>query len=136
RWTRARTGAWRCEVPSTAAPGPASAASCSGRIRDGPQPNRPSAGLIPAGMTSASGVARADGAWPAGASDILVQHLGRPVDVADRPGLRADVAGAGPDQPPGALLLQDVRGPAGRAGAGEHRGEHVRRHLGEVEHDG
>src|SRR4051794_2624297 len=39
------------------------------------------------------------------------------------------------DQPPRALLLEYVRGPAPGAGTGEHRGEHVRRNLGEVQDD-
>ena len=49
RPTRSFTGACRCEVPSTAAPGPASEASASGRTLDGPQPNRPSRGLRSSG---------------------------------------------------------------------------------------
>ena len=49
RRTTARTGAWRCEVPSSAAA--ASAAACSGRTLVGPLPNRPSRGLSSSGMT-------------------------------------------------------------------------------------
>ena len=37
---------------------------------------------------------------------------------------------------PGALLLEDVRRPAGHAGAREHGREERRRDLGDVEHDG
>src|SRR5690606_18804887 len=49
--------------------------------------------------------------------------------------LRAGVDRRGADQTPRALLLEDVRAPAGRAGRGEHRGEHVRRDLRVVEDD-
>ena len=51
RCTRSLTGAWRWDVPITAAPAEASAASASGRTLDGPQPNRPSRGLISSGRT-------------------------------------------------------------------------------------
>ena len=57
-------------------------------------------------------------------------------DLGDAPVGGADVLRGGADQAPGALLLEDVRTPPGNPGAGEHRGEHVRRHLGEVEYDG
>ena len=40
------TGLWRCEVPITPAPPSARWASCSGRTREGPEPKRPSTGLI------------------------------------------------------------------------------------------
>src|SRR5699024_979549 len=56
-------------------------------------------------------------------------------DLLRRPWPRSRVPRGGTYQPAGALLLQDVRAPPGGPGAGEHRGEHVRRHLGEVEHD-
>src|SRR5262249_17799402 len=42
---------WRWDVPIRLAPAPASAASCSGRTLEGPQPKRPSAGLMSAGIT-------------------------------------------------------------------------------------
>ena len=51
RCTRSFTGAWRCDVPITVAPAEASEASASGRTLDGPQPNRPSRGLISSGRT-------------------------------------------------------------------------------------
>ena len=62
------------------------------------------------------------------------------------PGLRAfdgcsrarpapDVLRRRADQAALALLLEDVRRPAGHARAGEHRREQLRRHLGVVEHD-
>ena len=51
--TRSRTGAWRCEVPISAARS-ASAASASGRTFEGPQPKRPSAGFSSAGIWAAS----------------------------------------------------------------------------------
>jgi hypothetical protein len=43
------TGFWRCEVPITS-PAFASAASCSGRTFEGPQPKRPSDGRRSAGI--------------------------------------------------------------------------------------
>src|SRR4029453_10647355 len=57
RPTSCLTGAWRCEVPIRADPAPARWASCSGRTFDGPQPKRPSAGLIAGGIWSGVGVA-------------------------------------------------------------------------------
>src|SRR5262245_25650269 len=69
---------------------------------------------------------------------------------ARRPGLRAsdrafdilgfartgtDIPGRRADQPTGLLLLEDVSTPARRPCAREHRREHVRRYLGEVQHD-
>ena len=51
------------------------------------------------------------------------------------PGRGSGVDRRGPDQPAGLLLLEDVRRPAAGAGTGEHRGEHVRGDLGEVEDD-
>ena len=50
-------------------------------------------------------------------------------------GGRPDVLRRRADQPPLALLLEDVGAPAGDARAGEHRREQVGRHLGGVEHD-
>ncbi len=44
RPTSDRTGAWRCDVPSSVAPTAARAATCSGRTLLGPEPNRPSRG--------------------------------------------------------------------------------------------
>src|SRR5262249_47422232 len=57
RPTSWRTGFWRCEVPSTAAPGPTTYCSCSGRTREGPEPKRPSRGL------SSSGILRSGVVW-------------------------------------------------------------------------
>ena len=57
------------------------------------------------------------------------------VDLDGLPGRRPGVDGGRADQPPGALLLEDVRRPATGARTGEHRREHVRGHLGEVEDD-
>src|SRR4051812_30690266 len=48
----------------------------------------------------------------------------------------ADVGRRRPDQPAELLLLHRVGTPAGHPGAAEHRGEHVRRYLGEVQDDG
>src|SRR5829696_3843251 len=62
-----------------------------------------------------------------------------PSDLRDRrelAGARPDVRGRGAHQAPLALLLEDVRRPSADARAREHRGEHVRRDLGHVEHDG
>ena len=50
-------------------------------------------------------------------------------------GAGADVARGRPEEPPGPLLLEDVRRPAGDARAGEHRRRERRRNLGDVEHD-
>src|SRR4029077_8475703 len=105
-------------------PAAARAATCSGLTLVGPEPNRPSAGSRSAGMTIF---------WAA--SDILIEDLFRAWHVPDRPRHWAHVVGTGPDQPPGPLLLQDVSSPACGARAGEHRGEHVRWNLGEVQHD-
>src|SRR5215207_1571729 len=144
----------------TAAPSPARARSASGRTLDGPQPNRPSAGRSSAGMVmliramplSFSSALRMTTARAAGvrnrAVDVRVcassgRDLGRGrgldrVEALDLFGLARvgpDVAGRGAHEAAGPLLLEDVRAPAGGAGTGEHRGEHVRRHLGEVEDD-
>src|SRR4051794_33923456 len=51
--------------------------------------------------------------------------------VLRRPGPRTDVARRRTDQAPGSLLLEDVRRPPRRTGAGEHRREHVGRDLRE-----
>ena len=48
---------------------------------------------------------------------------------SERARFRADVARRRPEEPPGALLLEDVRRPAGDARAGEHRGRERRRDL-------
>ena len=49
---------------------------------------------------------------------------------------RADVARRRPEEPTGALLLEDVGRPAGHARAGEHRRRERRRGVGDVENDG
>ena len=51
RWTRSRTGAWRCEVPISSDCS-ASFASASGRTFEGPQPKRPSPGFRSAGIAT------------------------------------------------------------------------------------
>lgn len=56
RATRFFTGFCRWEVPITFAPASARAASCSGRTFEGPQPKRPSAGLMSAGITMSATV--------------------------------------------------------------------------------
>src|SRR5699024_8390399 len=56
-------------------------------------------------------------------------------DVGDRAWAVADVLAARADEATGALLLQHVRRPAGRAGTHEQRGHHVAGYLGEVEQD-
>src|SRR4051794_13765290 len=67
----------------------------------------------------------------------LVGDAGRPAgDVLGLAWPLADVAGRGADQPPGLLLLEDVGRPAGGARTREHRREHRRRDLGEVQDDG
>lgn len=48
--TKFLTGAWRWEVPSRELPVAASASSASVRTLEGPAPNRPSAGLMSAGI--------------------------------------------------------------------------------------
>ena len=63
------------------------------------------------------------------------RRLGHRATSDDRPRRRADVARAGPDQTAGALLLEDVRRPAGDARAREHRRRERRRDLGDVEDD-
>ncbi len=57
-------------------------------------------------------------------------------DVFGLPCFGADVARAGAHDAAELLLLQDVGRPSGHTGAGEHRGEQVRRHLGEVQQNG
>src|SRR6266487_3870777 len=48
---------------------------------------------------------------------------------------RADVARRWPEQAARFLLLENMRGPAGNARTGEHRGRERRRYLGDVEYD-
>src|SRR5512144_3274973 len=55
------------------------------------------------------------------------------LDVLGRARPGPDVPGGRADQAPGALLFEDVGAPPGQPRASEHRGEHVRRDLGEVE---
>src|SRR4029453_7615600 len=96
----------------TGAPSVARACSASGRTLDGPQPNRPSAGTSSAGRGMPTpGYPSVSGGW------------------------RGAAGGRGAQGAAGVLLLEDVRAPAGGAGTGEHRGEHVRRDLGEVQDD-
>src|SRR5512132_4022937 len=54
--------------------------------------------------------------------------------LGGRSGRWADVLRRRPDEPPLALLLEDVGRPAGHARAREHAREERRRHLGLVEH--
>ena len=49
--TRFFTGAWRCDVPRSAAPRVTSASSCAPRTFEGPHPKRPSAGRRSLGIT-------------------------------------------------------------------------------------
>src|SRR5271156_1620180 len=56
RPTRFLTGAWRCDVPNNAAAVVVSACNCSGRTFDGPDPNRPSRGLMSAGIWRGSAI--------------------------------------------------------------------------------
>src|SRR5689334_23175025 len=73
---------------------------------------------------------------PGGSATWRSQTMRDPVPALDVLRLawrRSHVRGAGAYQPAEPLLLQDVRAPPGHPGAGEHRGEHVRRHFGEVE---
>src|SRR3954451_5783445 len=91
----------------------ASAASASGRTFDGPQPKRPSRGSNSAGIVM--GVCEV--IW----ASHLVAGRNRPrFDVIRVPRRGPDVSRRGPDQPAGALLLDDVGAPPGGAGAGEH----------------
>src|SRR5215472_8929542 len=134
RRTTARTGACRCEVPSSRAA--ASAISCSGRTLVGPLPNLPSAGLSWSGMTML--VTRPEYLGPAcrlGRSNLPVEHLGGAGHFPDRTGTGAGVSRGRADQPACQLLLEYVRRPARRPGAGEHRRGYVGRDLGEVKHD-
>src|SRR4051794_29669494 len=145
RRTTLFTPSWRCDVPRYDDPVAASAASCSGRTFDGPDPNRPSRGRSSAGITRSGLLTRrfyeVSAAERVGARSAAGRSsdLGDAVEAFDGVQAavgRADVLRGRPDQAPGALLLEDVRAPPGDAGAGEHRREHVRRHLGEVEDDG
>src|SRR3954470_9617374 len=56
-------------------------------------------------------------------------------DILQRASARAYVVRRRPHEDPEPLLLEDVRAPAGGAGAGEHRRCERRRHVGDVEHD-
>src|SRR6478752_3176498 len=68
---------------------------------------------------------------------LSVGDVGRPAgDVLGLARTLADVARRRPDESAGLLLLEDVRGPSGRARTREHRREHRRRDLREVEDDG
>src|SRR3546814_301202 len=58
------------------------------------------------------------------------------LDRVGRAGVGAGVDRRRTDQAAGALLLEDVRRPTTGPGAGEHRGEHRRGDLGEVQDDG
>ena len=53
--TTLRTAGWRCDVPRYPGAAAASASTASGRMREGPQPKRPSVGRRPAGMRTTSG---------------------------------------------------------------------------------
>src|SRR4051794_14251633 len=66
--------------------------------------------------------------WSRGDLAPAVDRLG-----AARP--RAYVEGRWAHQLAEALLFEDVRAPARRAAAGEHRGHHLGGHPGEVEYD-
>jgi hypothetical protein len=65
-----------------------------------------------------------------GALDSRCENRRQLADRGDRALPGSDVLGRGPDQPPGALLLEYVRGPAGDPGAGEHGWRQVGRNLG------
>src|SRR5262245_29841563 len=67
------------------------------------------------------------------ASVVAVRDLVPALDVLRLARTRADVPRGGPHEPAEPLLLQDVCAPSGDPGTGEHRGEHVRWYLGEVE---
>src|SRR4029453_3475562 len=64
---------------------------------------------------------------------LSVGDVAPPVHICGVAGGGADVARGGGHEASGLLLLHDVRGPATRAGTGEHRRHHVRRYLREVE---
>src|SRR6185437_17103312 len=111
RRTTAFTGGCRCDVPSSRAA--ASAAACSARTFFGPLPNRPSAGLRLSGITMLGVTGSGYSEW----SGVPVDYLRRARHFPDRARAGADVAGRRADQAAGQLLLHDVGGPAGRAGA-------------------
>src|SRR5579864_6402186 len=89
--------------------------------------------------TSVPGLAAQTGSDPETTQEMtrkpLAQRLVSTRNITDGTGRGADIARGRPDQPAGPLLLQDVRCPACRTGAGEHGREHVRGHLGEVQYD-
>src|SRR4051812_12699611 len=94
-----------------AARGPASAASCSGRTFDGPQPKRPSAGLRSAGIFSSALVtAVTDSSVPAGAASALWPPGHPPIG-----------AGGDPDRGPQGLA-QGGGGGGNRGGGGPRAG--------------
>ena len=121
---RRPAGGW-CRAGRARRPGPASAAI--GTL-DGPEPKRPSTGLIAAGQLNHVRVCQPRYRFTVG-------DVGPALDLGRLARRRADVAGGRAHEATGALLLEDVRAPAGGAGAAEHRAHHVRRHLGEVEDD-
>src|SRR5215210_7166426 len=71
--------------------------------------------------------------WTAAARTADTSSLS---DRGDRALPRSDVLRRGSDQPPGALLLEDVSRPAGDPGASEHGGRQVGWNLGKVEDNG
>src|SRR3546814_20976118 len=69
-------------------------------------------------------------------SGALAPSVVPALDRVGRAGVGAGVERRRTDQAAGALLLEDVRRPTTGPGAGEHRGEHRRGDLGEVQDDG
>ena len=64
-------------------------------------------------------------------------HDGVPaLDLIGPPGLGPYIPRRWPNQSSGSLLLENVGAPAGDPGAGEHRGEHLRRNFGEIQNHG
>src|SRR5690349_15947245 len=115
-----------------------SASTPSGRTLLGPEPKRPSTGLISSGIRMSVTVTHYARAASAGAPQLCASGFGQhgpAIDVLRLARRGTDVAQAGPQDPAEPLLLEDVRAPAGHPRAGEHRREHLRRDLGEVEHD-
>src|SRR6266511_3143471 len=101
RATCSRTGFWRCEVPRYVVDTRDSASTAAGRTLLGPQPKRPSAGLISSGIRmSATGCASWSGRLTA--------------DSSDQSGSRASPGG--PDRSP----LHPLAAGADRQLAGEH----------------
>src|SRR3954447_17820306 len=74
--------------------------------------------------------------WELGTGNWELSSLRCALDLFNRARPRTNVLRRRPDEPGLALLLEDVRGPAGHARGGEHRREEVRRDAGEVEHHG